>query len=80
MKTFLAFITILLLAGCSPSETIDTGGSNDRIPVEVLSVIDGDTIKIEYGGKETTVRYLLIAILGSANSLSEKERQTKTAD
>ena len=60
MKTFLAFITILLLAGCSPSETIDTGGSNDRIPVEVLSVIDGDTIKIEYGGKETTVRYLLI--------------------
>lgn len=60
MKTFLAFITILLLSGCGPSETIDTGGSNDRIQVEVLSVIDGDTIKIKYDGKETTVRYLLI--------------------
>lgn len=60
MKKLTAFLFILLLAGCGLSDFIDTGGSNSQIPIEVLSVIDGDTIRIMYDGEETTVRYLLI--------------------
>lgn len=54
------FLLVVLLTGCGFSESIDTGGSNNQKAVEVLSVIDGDTIKISYEGKETIVRYLLI--------------------
>ncbi|WP_203332443.1 thermonuclease family protein [Planococcus beigongshangi] len=54
-----AFILLtLLLSGCTLFETSETEGG--RIPAEVLSVIDGDTIRIMYEGEETTVRYLLI--------------------
>lgn len=60
MKKISALLFILLLAGCGLSDSIDTGGSDRQIPVEVISVIDGDTIRILYEGKETTVRYLLI--------------------
>ena len=60
MKKSSLLLFILLLAGCSLSDSIDTGGSSSQIPVEVLSVIDGDTIRIHYDGKETTVRYLLV--------------------
>ena len=41
-------------------ESTDTAGTTDHIDVEVIQVIDGDTIKIMYEGKEVTVRYLLI--------------------
>ncbi len=60
MKKISAFFLIGLLAGCSFADPVDTGGNNSQQPVEVLSVIDGDTIKILYDGKDTTVRYLLI--------------------
>lgn len=33
---------------------------SDLIPVELVKIIDGDTIKIKYEGKEQNVRYLLI--------------------
>lgn len=50
----------LLLAGCNLLDSTDTGGTTEQIEVEVTSVIDGDTIKIMYEGKEETVRYLLV--------------------
>lgn len=39
---------------------IGTSGTTDQIPVELVKVIDGDTIKIIYQGQEKNVRYLLI--------------------
>lgn len=59
MKAFILMIT-LLLAGCNLPGATDTGGTTDRAAVEVTEVIDGDTVKILYDGKETTVRYLLV--------------------
>lgn len=39
---------------------IETSGTTEQIPVELVKVIDGDTIKIIYQGQEKNVRYLLI--------------------
>ncbi|MFC4712628.1 thermonuclease family protein [Planococcus dechangensis] len=60
MKAFLLFLGLLLLSGCAIPGATDTSGTQDRIPVEVTQVIDGDTVRIIYEGKETTVRYLLV--------------------
>lgn len=60
LKSLSTIMLLLFLAGCSFSDSVDTGGTDSQIPVEVLSVIDGDTIRILYEGSETTVRYLLI--------------------
>ncbi|MDN7244374.1 thermonuclease family protein [Planococcus shenhongbingii] len=61
MNRFIGLLTaLLLLTGCGLQDSTDTTGTTDRIDVEVTSVIDGDTIKIMYEGKEETVRYLLI--------------------
>ena len=60
MKKIIGLVAAMLLAGCSAFDPTGTGGTQDQVPVEVVSVIDGDTIKIEYDGKEETVRYLLI--------------------
>ena len=61
MKPFvLLLISLLLLSGCTFPGTTDTGGTAGRTAVEVTEVIDGDTVKIIYDGKETTVRYLLV--------------------
>ncbi|PSL26485.1 micrococcal nuclease [Planomicrobium soli] len=60
MKQAILVLCLLLLSGCGLFESTDTGGTTDQIDVEVTSVIDGDTIKIMYEGKEETVRYLLI--------------------
>jgi len=61
MKSFvLLLISLLLLSGCTFPVTTDTGGTAGRTAVEVTEVIDGDTVKIIYDGKETTVRYLLV--------------------
>lgn len=63
MKKLLLLIIISLLFGCEeiPSNGITkTSGSTDQIPVELLEVIDGDTIKVNYKGNTETIRYLLI--------------------
>lgn len=61
MKPFiLLLISLLLLSGCTWPDTTDTGSTTGRTAVEVTEVIDGDTVKIIYDGKETTVRYLLV--------------------
>lgn len=60
MKGIMLILSALLLAGCTLFDTGGDGRSDSRIPVEVTSVIDGDTIRILYEGEETPVRYLLV--------------------
>lgn len=43
-----------------PVNTSDTSEANKKIPVELVEVIDGNTIRILYDGQEQNVRYLLI--------------------
>ncbi|MTD30432.1 thermonuclease family protein [Planomicrobium sp. YIM 101495] len=58
LKRGLAFALLwLVLAGCTLETTVE---EKELQEVEVLSVIDGDTIRIDYEGESTTVRYLLI--------------------
>ncbi|MFD1357162.1 thermonuclease family protein [Fictibacillus halophilus] len=45
-----------VLAGCSQLQSSE----KDRIPVQVLNVVDGDTIKVKVDGKSETVRFLLV--------------------
>ncbi|MBT2582606.1 thermonuclease family protein [Planococcus sp. ISL-109] len=40
--------------------SIDTAGTTDQIPVQLVKTIDGDTIKVIYDGQEINIRYLLI--------------------
>lgn len=57
------FLLLFLLYGCedhSPNSVIQTGGNTDQIPVDVVEVTDGDTIKVKYNGNIEKVRYLLI--------------------
>ena len=53
-------IIVLLTSGCVEEQSTSTGGSKALIEVELLNVIDGDTIKVKYNGKTETIRYLLI--------------------
>ncbi|MFE1244879.1 thermonuclease family protein [Fictibacillus sp. NPDC058756] len=46
----------LILAGCSQLQLSE----KDRIQVQVLDVVDGDTIKVKVDGKSETVRFLLV--------------------
>lgn len=41
-------------------KSTDTSGTTDQIPVELVRVVDGDTIKIVYDGQEQNLRYLLV--------------------
>ncbi|WP_342541903.1 hypothetical protein MHH33_12590 [Paenisporosarcina sp. FSL H8-0542] len=63
MKKWLWLLLVpVLFAGCdvSSNSTDKSTSANDTIPVELIAVIDGDTIKVKYNGKIETVRYLLI--------------------
>lgn len=60
LKGIFIILCTFLLVGCTLFDTADTGRSDSQIPVEVTSVIDGDTIKIIYEGEEISVRYLLV--------------------
>ncbi|HSP22762.1 MAG TPA: thermonuclease family protein [Planococcus sp. (in: firmicutes)] len=61
MKKMIGLLMLVaVLSGCGLLESTDTSGTEEQIGVEVTSVIDGDTIKIMYEGKEETVRYLLV--------------------
>lgn len=46
----------LVLPGCSQLQSSE----KDRIPVQVLDVVDGDTIKVKVDGKSESVRFLLV--------------------
>lgn len=65
MKKFFVCIGLFfcLLYGCEENSTnsvIQTSGSTEQIPVEVVEVTDGDTIKVKYNANIEKVRYLLI--------------------
>lgn len=65
MKKIFSYLVLftILLYGCDESSTngvIQTDGSTNQIAVEVVEVIDGDTIKVKYNGDIEKVRYLLI--------------------
>ncbi|MCM3718595.1 thermonuclease family protein [Fictibacillus phosphorivorans] len=49
-------LVLLVLSACSQLQKSD----NDRIPVRVIDVVDGDTIKVKVDGKKETVRFLLV--------------------
>ncbi|MGD8189943.1 thermonuclease family protein [Brevibacillus ginsengisoli] len=55
--TFYLLALILLLTACSQS----TAKSDpNRIPAQVVEVIDGDTIKARFDNKTATIRFLLV--------------------
>lgn len=49
-------VLFVLLTACSAINSPD----KNRIPVKVVEVVDGDTIKVQVDGKEETVRFLLV--------------------
>lgn len=57
-------MTIGLLTACTESSTTSLLDKTEQSPVgeevEVVSVMDGDTMKVKYGGRERKVRFLLI--------------------
>ncbi|KAB8139331.1 nuclease [Gracilibacillus oryzae] len=62
-------IIMLLLAGCGTAQVHEQNSFNSNVEkngaetletAEVLRVIDGDTVKVRYKGKEETVRLLLV--------------------
>lgn len=54
----IALLAILAFAWMNQEDAAPTQAG--RIPVQLVSAIDGDTIKIKYEGKEQNVRYLLV--------------------
>ncbi|WP_166462413.1 thermonuclease family protein [Psychrobacillus vulpis] len=63
MKKWFLILGLLFLFGCESvptSEITKTSGTTNQVPIEVVEVIDGDTIKINYNGNIEKVRYLLI--------------------
>lgn len=56
-KLLVSIISIVfLMSGCSYL----TSNDEQRIPVKVEKVVDGDTIKVRVDGKLETVRFLLV--------------------
>lgn len=49
-------LVLLVLAGCTSQKTTDS----KRVPVKVISVMDGDTIKVNYKRQIKKVRFLLV--------------------
>lgn len=63
-KSIVSIIAALLIAAVAYYFNIDLFEEEqvkgDRIPVELVRTIDGDTIKVMYEGEERNIRYLLI--------------------
>lgn len=62
-KSGLTTIIAFIVAGLFMYFSVDEEPDIDRtgfIPVELVRIIDGDTIKVIYNGKEQNLRYLLI--------------------
>lgn len=63
MKKWILICSFLLfVTACEKhiTDTTSTGDTINQVPVELVDVIDGDTIKVNYNGKTETIRYLLI--------------------
>ena len=55
----LCSLVLLVLAGCTSQKTLKST-DNKRVPVKVISVMDGDTMKVNYKGQIKKVRFLLV--------------------
>lgn len=51
---------VFILQACTEATETKTNDSKNRIDVEVVSIMDGDTIKVKYDGETKKVRYLLV--------------------
>ena len=60
MKKIILLISFFMLFGCEVISSDDSTQTKETSPVEIIDVIDGDTIKVKYNGKVETIRYLLI--------------------
>ncbi|WP_093264352.1 thermonuclease family protein [Psychrobacillus sp. OK032] len=60
MKKIILLICLCMLFGCEEISSNENTQISGTIPVEVIDVIDGDTIKVNYKGNVETIRYLLI--------------------
>lgn len=63
MKIWLILLcsfVFLTLAGCTIGQSSKSTKNANRVSVKVLSVMDGDTIKVKYKGEIKKVRYLLV--------------------
>lgn len=53
-------LVIVFLAGCKISNTSNSKNDSNQEKVEVVSVMDGDTMKVKYKGETKKVRFLLV--------------------
>lgn len=60
LALILLTILMILTACTAPTTTEQNGKSTIGETVEVISVIDGDTMKVKYKGEQRNVRFLLI--------------------
>ena len=63
MKLWLILLcsfVFLTLAGCTIGQSSKPTKNANQVSVKVLSVMDGDTIKVKYKGEIKKVRYLLV--------------------
>ncbi|TQR11675.1 thermonuclease family protein [Psychrobacillus soli] len=60
MKKWILLFCICILSGCEAISSDEFTQTPGTFPVEVIDVIDGDTIKVKYNGNVETIRYLLI--------------------
>lgn len=60
MMMILCGIAIVILVGCTLGNTSKSTENSNLESVEVISVMDGDTIKVKYKGETKKVRYLLV--------------------
>lgn len=58
--TILCGLVIVILAGCTLSNKSKSTNESNLEKVEVISVMDGDTMKVKYKGKIKKVRFLLV--------------------
>ena len=58
----LCSFVLLVLAGCTMGQSLKStkNQNQNQEQVEVVSVMDGDTMKVKYNGKTKKVRYLLV--------------------
>ncbi len=56
----LCSFVLLVLAGCTMGQSLKSTKNQNQEQVEVVSVMDGDTMKVKYKGEIKKVRYLLV--------------------
>jgi micrococcal nuclease len=58
LRTCLAAVLILIAVACGPIDSPARPSDVRTVPTHVIDVIDGDTIRVELGGDDVTVRLI----------------------